>query len=354
MILVAGSANLDFVVRAAHIPGPGETVLGRGFQTFPGGKGANQAVACARAGGMPTHLLLALGDDAAAHALEASLAAAGVVQHVVRCAGVPSGCAFICLADDAENAITVAPGANERLAPADLPPLAGFTHLLLQLETPIETVTAYAQAARAAGVTVVLNAAPARALPAALLDAVDVLVVNEGELAAIAGIGAASGRKKANDANADADADADADDADADADTDAAGGAADRIEAALARVTVPTVIVTLGARGCRARHKGASIVLPAFAVEPVDTTAAGDTFCGALVAALSEGREGVDARPDASLVALADTLPDPLPDALRRASAAAALACTRLGAQASIPTRAEVDAFLAAQPTPAR
>ena len=299
MILVAGSANLDFVVRAARIPGPGETVLGRDFQTFPGGKGANQAVACARAGGVPTRMLLALGDDAAARSIEASLAAAGVTQQVVRVADEATGTAFICVSDDAENAITVAPGANARLRPADLPPLAGVTHLLLQLETPLETVTAHARAARAAGVTVVLNAAPAHALPAALLDAVDVLVVNEGELVAIVGLpaGAASG--------------------------------ADGLEAALARVTVPTVIVTLGARGCRARHHGESLALPAFAVEALDTTAAGDTFCGALVAALSQGSA--------------------LAPALRRASAAAALACTRLGAQASIPSRAEVDAFLTSQ-----
>ena len=299
MILVAGSANLDFVVRAARIPGPGETVLGRDFQTFPGGKGANQAVACARAGGVPTRMLLALGDDAAARSIEASLAAAGVTQQVVRVADEATGTAFICVSDDAENAITVAPGANARLRPADLPPLAGVTHLLLQLETPLETVTAHARAARAAGVTVVLNAAPAHALPAALLDAVDVLVVNEGELVAIVGLPAGAAR------------------------------GADGLEAALARVTVPTVIVTLGARGCRARHHGESLALPAFAVEALDTTAAGDTFCGALVAALSQGSA--------------------LAPALRRASAAAALACTRLGAQASIPSRAEVDAFLTSQ-----
>ena len=178
MILVAGSANIDFVVRAAHIPAPGETVLGREFKTFPGGKGANQAVACARAGGAPTQMLLALGSDAFAAPIEASLRDAGVALHVVRCIEEPTGTAFICLSDDAENAITVAPGANARLQPRDLPELAGVTHLLLQLETPLDSVTAFACCARAAGVTVVLNAAPAQALPAALLAAVDVLIVN--------------------------------------------------------------------------------------------------------------------------------------------------------------------------------
>jgi ribokinase len=213
MILVAGSANLDFVVRAAHIPAPGETVLGRSFQTFPGGKGANQAVACARAGGAATRMLPALGDDAFAPPIGASLRDAGVQLQVVRVAGEPTGTAFICVSDDAENAITVAPGANAQLRPADLPPLDGVTHLLLQLETPLHTVTDYAMRAQAAGVTVMLNAAPARALPAGLLAAVDLLIVNEGELEAIAGV------------------------------------AAD-LDAALALLAVPSVVVT---RGCRDR-----------------------------------------------------------------------------------------------------
>ncbi|MEP7099799.1 MAG: ribokinase [Burkholderiales bacterium] len=291
MILVAGSANLDFVVRAPRIPAPGETVLGREFATFPGGKGANQAIACARAGGAATHMLLALGDDAYAAPIEASLREAGVATTIVRAAGESTGTAFICLSDDAENAITVAPGANTRLRPADLPPLTGISHLMLQLETPLDSVTAYARSARAAGVTVVLNAAPAQPLPAALLEAVDMLIVNEGELAAITGV-------------------------------------AGDLEAALARVAVPCVIVTLGSQGCRARCGEVSLQQPAFAVKAVDTTAAGDTFCGALVAALSKGAA--------------------LAPALRFASAAAAIACTRIGAQASIPTRAEVDAFLAA------
>lgn len=293
MILVAGSANLDFVVRAPRIPAPGETVLGREFATFPGGKGANQAVACARAGGAPTRMLLALGDDAHAAPIEASLRDAGVATTIVRAAGESSGSAFICVSDDAENAITVAPGANARLRPADLPDLAGVTHLLLQLETPIDSVTAYARSARAAGVTVVLNAAPAQALPATLLACVDLLIVNEGELAAISGI-------------------------------------AGDLEASLARVGVPCVVVTLGRAGCRARCEGASLQQAAFAVNAIDTTAAGDTFCGVLVAALARGAD--------------------MAAALREASAAAAISCTRIGAQASIPGRAEVDALLRSQP----
>src|SRR5258706_1200632 len=165
MILVAGSANLDFVVQAPHIPAPGETVLGRDFKTFPGGKGANQAIASARAGAAPTAMLLALGNDAFAAPLEASLKAAGVRVHIVRSEDEPTGTAFICVADDAQNAITVAPGANNVLRDFHLPPLDGFTHLLLQLETPLATVKAYALAARARGGKGGVNPPPPPELP---------------------------------------------------------------------------------------------------------------------------------------------------------------------------------------------
>ncbi len=292
MILVAGSANLDFVVRASHIPAAGETVLGRDFQTFPGGKGANQAVACARAGGADTHMLLALGSDAFAAPIEASLIQAGVHLHTVRTTDQPTGTAFICVSDQADNAITVAPGANSALRAGDLPALTGFSHLLLQLETPLETVVAYAQAARTQGVTVVLNAAPARALPADLLTWVDVLVVNEGELATL---------------------------------SPQPGTLAQKLE----RLAVPCGVVTLGAHGCCARQGNRWWLQPGFTVNALDTTAAGDTFCGALTAALSRQ--------------------ETLATALRQASAAGALACTRLGAQSSIPTQAEVTAFLQEQ-----
>lgn len=295
MILVAGSANLDFVVRAEHIPAPGETVLGHSLATFPGGKGANQAVAAARAGGSATHMLLALGQDTHAQVLEASLRSAGVHMHVVRSrTQQASGTAFICVSRSGENAITVAPGANMELAVHDLPPLDGFGYLLMQLEIPLEAVRAYARAARSAGVKVVLNAAPAQALDDELLALVDVLVVNQGELMRLRG-GAGS------------------------------------IAAALERLPVPLVVVTLGARGCCARTPTGLVLQPAFAVEPADTTGAGDTFCGVLVAALDQGT--------------------PLPQALRLASAAAALACTRVGAQTSIPEQGEVTQFLSQQQT---
>lgn len=295
MILVAGSANLDFVVRAAHIPAPGETVLGQGFTTYPGGKGANQAVACARAGDAPTGMLLALGEDAHALPLLASLESARVRLNTVRCPDQATGCAFICVADNAENAITVAPGANLCLQSQHLPELQGFSHLLMQLEIPITTVTAYAQRAQACGVQVVLNAAPAQALPPELLQAVDMLVVNEGELRALV-------------------------------------AQAGTVVAMLRQLDVPTVVVTLGQKGCIARQHEDFVLQPAFKISPLDTTAAGDTFCGTLVAHLGRGQT--------------------LAQAMRTASAAAALACTASGAQSSIPTALDVDTFLQQHPAP--
>jgi ribokinase len=288
-VLIAGSANLDFVVRASHVPAPGETVLGRELHTFPGGKGANQAIACARAGGAATRMLLALGEDAYAEPIERSLRDAGVELLIRRSREHATGTAFICVSDEGENAITVAPGANATLRGEDLPELNEVSHLLLQLESPLDAVEAWARRARAAGVCVVLNAAPAQALPASLLDCVDLLIVNEGELAAITGI-------------------------------------ADDCDAALARAGVANVVVTLGARGCRARIDGEYLQQPAFTVQALDTTAAGDTFCGTLVAALAAGTA--------------------FADALRRACAASALACTRLGAQTSVPAHNEVQALL--------
>lgn len=294
-VLVAGSANLDFVVRAPRVPAPGETLLGHGFATYPGGKGANQAVAAARAGAAPTRMLLALGDDPQARPLEASLREAGVDCTIVRSAA-PTGVALICVADDGENAIIVASGANATLAAGDLPALDGVGCLLLQLESPPDAVVAWALAARTAGVRVVLNAAPAPVggLPPALLAAIDVLVVNEGELDAITGHHEGT------------------------------------FGARIAAAGPPLVVATLGALGACAfeRDRGQWHLQPAFAVGVVDTTGAGDTFCGVLAAALVAG-DGIGA-------------------ALRRATAAAALACTRAGAQTGVPQAAEVAALLAA------
>lgn len=288
-VLVAGSANVDFVVRVPHLPAPGETVLGGDLAVMPGGKGANQAVACARAGGAATVFAGALGEDASAAMLTASLVAAGVTLRIVRSARA-TGAALITISDDAENAIAVAPGANAALTAGDLPDLAGVAWLVMQLETPLDTVIAFARAARAAEVSVMLNAAPTRPLPAALLADIDMLVVNEAELAAVAG-----GR----------------------------GSIVDQ----LAATGAGCAVATLGALGCCALAGGDYLFQPAFPVAAVDTTAAGDTFCGVLAAALARGVS--------------------LPDALREAAAAGALATTRPGAQTSIPERCDVAALLA-------
>jgi ribokinase len=288
MILVAGSANLDFVVRAGHIPAPGETVLSRDFQTFPGGKGANQAVACARAGDAATALLASLGDDDFAKPLLASLSQAGVHLHTQR-SKQPTGTAFICVSDNGENAIAVAPGANEDLLPAHWPSHLHISHLLMQLETPLPTVLAYAQAARAQGAKVVLNAAPAQTLPSELLRLVNVLIVNEGELASLAGD---------------------------------QGDVLAQLERLAKQYRLADVIVTLGSQGCLALHNGHLLKQSAYNIDVVDTTGAGDTFCGALVAALARNV--------------------PMQQCLQEASAASALACTKMGAQSSVPSRAEV------------
>lgn len=290
MILVAGSANLDFVVQAPHIPAPGETILGYSYRNFPGGKGANQAVACARAGGVPTQFLGAFGTDSLAQPILDSLHSAGVQVHAVRSNDAPTGTAFICVDQHGENAITVVPGANATLAPQHLPSLDGIRYLLVQLETPIPTLSAYAKAAKAQGIPMVLNAAPANRDSLNLLPDVDVLVVNEGELALLSG--------------------------------PTSGSICSQMDA----LGVPTVITTLGGRGCVARTPMGFVMQTALKVEVQDTTAAGDTFCGALVAVLAQDND--------------------LPRALRTASAAAALACTRAGAQTSIPTRVEVEALL--------
>jgi ribokinase len=297
VIFVAGSANLDFVVRVPRIPSPGETVLGGDLVFVPGGKGANQAVASAWAGGAETEMLLAVGDDWLSGLIEASLRAAGVRLHKVVMPERHSGVAMICVSDDSENAIAVAPGANSELRGEHLPPLHGVSHLLLQLETPLPIVTAYARAAREQGVSVVLNAAPAQELPPGLLSAVDVLIVNESELAVVAG---------------------------------RQGSIADKLD----RLDCPCTVVTLGARGCCASIGGKAIMEPGFPVASVDTTAAGDAFCGTFAAGLGDRR--------------------PLPAVIRRANAAGALACTRRGAQTSIPEQGELEAFLGNCPPPAR
>lgn len=290
MILVAGSANLDFVTRLPHLPAPGETVLGQTYRTAPGGKGANQAVACARAGGQVA-FVGALGHDTFAEPLLASLQESRVQDRTVR-VEAPTGAAFITVSEGGENSIAVAAGANALLTPQHLPDLSGVTQLLLQLEVPLDTVQAFAEAAQEAGVQVMLNAAPARALPATLLQHVDLLLVNQGELETLVG----------------------------------AGGLEEQLRRAQA-AGPGTVVVTLGGEGCLALDGTQLLRLSAHRVDVKDTTAAGDTFAGVLAAALASGQ--------------------PLRRALEQATVASALTCMREGAQPSIPWADETAAALA-------
>ncbi|MFJ6051905.1 ribokinase [Streptomyces sp. NPDC092307] len=293
-IAVLGSTNMDLVAYVPKAPRLGETVTGRAFRTVPGGKGANQAVAAARCGGEVV-MIGAVGADEFGVRLRSALTAARVDTAALRTVEGASGTAHITVDDEGGNSIIVIPGANAAvtgLEAGDEARIAAAGSLLLQLELPLSAVLAGARAARAHGVRTVLTPAPAQPLPAELLAATDLLVPNEHEAAALTGL------------------------------TDPLRAA----EALLAEV--PEVVITLGAAGALYAARGAEpLTVPAPRVRAMDTTAAGDTFVGALAVALGEGRR--------------------MPDALRWASAAAALSVQRPGAQDSMPTRAETDAFAA-------
>ncbi|MFD3718549.1 ribokinase [Streptomyces sp. NPDC058674] len=294
-IAVLGSTNMDLVAYVPKAPRTGETVTGSAFRTVPGGKGANQAVAAARLGGEVV-MIGAVGADEFGVRLRSALASAGVETAALRTVEGASGTAHITVDDEGGNSIVVIPGANARvtgLEAGDDSRIAASDTLLLQLELPLEAVLAGARAARAHGVRTVLTPAPARPLPAELLAATDLLVPNEHEAAALTGL------------------------------TDPRQAAAALLH------EVPEVVVTLGAAGVLWAARGREpLAVPATPVRAVDTTAAGDTFVGALAVALGEGRA--------------------MPEALRWASAAAALSVQRPGAQDSMPTRGETDAFAAA------
>ena len=300
-VTVVGSLNMDLVARAPRIPLPGETIIGGGFRTVPGGKGANQAVAAARLGAQVS-MVGRVGRDAFARSLLEAIIAAGVDHAFIsQDPQAATGIALIVVDDSGENSIVVAPGANMCLSPADVAAaeraIAAADVCLLQLEIPLESVTRAAEVAQAHGVTVILNPAPARLMPAALLSLVDVLVPNESEAALLTGHPV-----------------------DDQATAEAAAGA-------LRAMGVGTVILTLGELGALLARDGKAEHFPAFAVTPVDTTAAGDAFLGGFAVALAEGRA--------------------LADAVRWGNAAGGLATTRLGAQPSLPTRAALEHLLA-------
>ena len=299
-IVVIGSSNTDMIIQLDRIPRPGETILGGEFSTAAGGKGANQAVGAARAGGKVT-FVARVGRDMFGDQAVAGFERDGIVtDFVFRDRSAPSGVALIFVAKDGENSIAVAGGANSKLSPADVRKakraIAGASAVLMQLETPLETVQAAAELAAKAGVRVILNPAPARSLPDTLLKLVSILTPNETEAELLTGI------KVTNDATA--------------------AQAADTL---LAK-GVQAVILTLGARGAFVATTETKQLVPGFKVKAVDTTAAGDVFNGALAVALSEGRS--------------------LLEAARFASAAGAISVTRLGAQPSAPTRKEIEKLL--------
>ena len=299
-IVVVGSSNTDLVVRADRIPRPGETVIGGAFHIAPGGKGANQAVAAARAGGAVT-FVARLGTDEFGERALAGFQADGIdVSPIRRDPKAASGVALIIVNRAGENSIAVASGANARLSPADVraasAEIEAARAVLLQLETPLPTVRTSARLAAANDVLVILNPAPARALDAVLLRLVDVLTPNETEAEFLTGIAVRSRKDMA----------------------DAAFRLRQRGPKA--------VLITLGSKGVFVSAEGTETLLPAFDVKAVDTTAAGDVFNGALAVALAEGQT--------------------LLEAARFASGAAALSVTKLGAQPSAPTRSEIELFL--------
>ena len=295
-IVVVGSSNTDMIIQLARIPKPGETLLGGDFTSAAGGKGANQAVAAARSGGNVS-FIARVGNDMFGEQAIAGFKRDGIyIDHVITDKSAPSGVAMIFVAKDGENSIAVAGGANARLSPADVKNAAesirSAAMLVAQLETPLETIVTAAEIATKAGVRFILNPAPACPLPDSLLKLVSFLTPNETEAELLTGIKVID------------------------------KASASKAAAALRARGVDTVIITLGSKGALLADADGEQLIPGFKVKAVDTTAAGDTFNGALAVALAEGMAAAAA--------------------VRFANAAAAISVTRLGAQASAPSRKEI------------
>lgn len=298
-ILVVGSTNTDMVIKAAHLPRPGETILGGTFFMNPGGKGANQAVAIARLGA-PITFICKTGTDIFGHQSQQLFESEGINTSYIFSDPVnPSGVALISVDDNAENCIVVASGANANLTPEDLKKAEEAIDqcdiVLLQLEIPMETVEFVSKIASEKGKKVILNPAPAQPLSAELLSHLYLVTPNETEAEMISGV-------KITD--------------------EASANEAARV---LSEKGVQNVIITLGSKGALVYCDGKSEVVPAYKVKAVDTTAAGDVFNGALTVALSEGCNLIEAS--------------------RFGCKASAIAVTRPGAQSSAPYRNEVDVF---------
>jgi ribokinase len=299
-IVVVGSSNTDMTIRLDRIPCPGETLLGGSFFSTPGGKGANQAVAGSRAGGKVS-FVARLGCDSLGDRAMAGFGADHIdLAHITRDRRSASGVALIFVGKSGANSIAVASGANSRLSVLDVRrarrTIRNARVLLLQLETPLETVMAAARLGASNGLIVILNPAPARPLPTKLLRDISVLTPNESEAEMLTGIKISGVR------------------------------AAQRAAKTLRRRGVQTVIVTLGAQGAFIDSDEVTGLVPGFKVKALDTTAAGDVFNGALAVALCENR--------------------PLEQATRFANAAAAISVTRRGAQPSAPSRSQIDRLL--------
>lgn len=294
-ILVVGSINMDLVVRVPHAPAPGETVLGGDFETFPGGKGANQAVAAARMGGEVTMVGRVGSDDFGDTLIQGLVENKIKTTHVTKDSNAPTGIAMIAVAADGENMIVVASGANMQVSVEDVNKARDLMRetdlLLLQLELPVEAIASAVELAKAYGVPVVLNPAPAQPLSKILLASIDVITPNQNELAILSG------------------------------EQDLENGIQK-----LRAWGVKNLVVTLGANGARVVTDGVDQHVRAHEVTAVDTTAAGDAFNGALAVALAEKKS--------------------LLEAVGYGMAAGALATTKRGAQPSLPTRDAVMQFL--------
>lgn len=302
-LVVLGSVNADHVLRVPHFPRPGETLTGHSYQVVPGGKGANQAVAAARLGA-PVAFIARIGDDAIGQQMRQGFAQDGIDVNAVELdEQLPTGIAIIYVSDEGENSIGISAEANGALSPAMVKRhetlIADAHTLLLQLEVPLKSVFEAARLARAHGTRVVLNPAPAQPLSSELLALVDLITPNQTEAELLTGVKVT--------------------------DETSAAQAAARFH----QMGISDVMITLGSQGVYCSNARQQQLIPGFRVEAVDTTAAGDTFNGALLAAELAGAD--------------------FKAAVRFAHGAAALSVTKFGAQSSIPSKQEVETFLLAQ-----